>query len=311
MNERDVKSMPGAKVLPGGPGGGLDALSRWLIRRAAGQSPESLSKRLEEEWLADSAERPSAWSRLRFAIGCCWATRVIAREHAPSRLPLAASAVQGKLAILHAQFNLGFFSRRSSTLFLVASLHLGVFYALMSGLSYTQGSVPPSPLQNQTLKDPQPRDLPLPLPAPHFKSSKIEAPIPDFDLPRQPDVNRDVTTDMVSDTPPSPPPISAPPHVVKEVTGGPGTGFPNPDEFYPLIARHLEEQGIATVRVCVDPSGRLTSDPTTLQGTGSLRLDEGALKLARAGSGHYRATTEDGRPVSSCYPLRIRFQFKQ
>jgi TonB family protein len=72
----------------------------------------------------------------------------------------------------------------------------------------------------------------------------------------------------------------------------------------------MEEQGIATVRVCVDVNGRLTSDPTTLQSTGSSRLDEGALKLARAGSGHYRATTEDGRPVNSCYPFRIRFQLK-
>jgi TonB family protein len=72
----------------------------------------------------------------------------------------------------------------------------------------------------------------------------------------------------------------------------------------------LEEQGNVTVQVCVDGKGRLTSDPTTLQSAGSPRLDEGALKLARAGSGHYRATTEDGQPVNSCYPLRIRFELK-
>jgi len=64
------------------------------------------------------------------------------------------------------------------------------------------------------------------------------------------------------------------------------------------------------VNVCVDEHGRLTSDPTTVQGTGYTQLDEGALKLARAGSGHYRASTLDGRPVKSCYPLRIRFQLK-
>jgi len=34
-------------------------------------------------------------------------------------------------------------------------------------------------------------------------------------------------------------------------------------------------------------------------------------QLARAGSGHYRATTEDGQPVNSCYPLGIRFQLKK
>jgi len=92
--------------------------------------------------------------------------------------------------------------------------------------------------------------------------------------------------------------------------GGPGAGFPNPDDYYPALSRYKEEQGVATVQVCVDVAGRLTAGPTMLQSAGSTRLDEGALQLARAGSGHYRATTEDGRGVNSCYPLRIRFQIK-
>ena len=92
--------------------------------------------------------------------------------------------------------------------------------------------------------------------------------------------------------------------------GGPGSGFPNPDDYYPSIAKRLEEQGVATVRVCVAANGRLTSDPMTVQTSGSQRLDEGALQLAKAGSGHYRATTEDGRPVNSCYSFRVRFELK-
>jgi TonB family protein len=94
------------------------------------------------------------------------------------------------------------------------------------------------------------------------------------------------------------------------VQGGPGSGFPNPDDFYPSAARRLEEQGLAVVRVCVDANGRLTSDPTTIQGSGSDRLDAGALQLAKAGSGHYRASTEDGRPLNACFPLRVRFQLR-
>jgi hypothetical protein len=60
----------------------------------------------------------------------------------------------------------------------------------------------------------------------------------------------------------------------------------------------------------VDAKG-LTSEPTTVKGSGSARLDEGALKLARAGSGRYRATTEDGQPMNSCYPFGIRFQLRK
>jgi TonB family protein len=100
-------------------------------------------------------------------------------------------------------------------------------------------------------------------------------------------------------------------HVVQKVGGGPGAGFPETADFYPSVSIHLGEEGISTVRVCVDAKGRLTSEPTTVKGSGSARLDEGALKLARAGSGHYRATTEDGQPVDSCYPIGVRFQLKR
>ena len=87
-------------------------------------------------------------------------------------------------------------------------------------------------------------------------------------------------------------------------------GFPSAEDFYPPAAIRMGEKGSATVRACVDAKGRLISEPTIVESTGSPRLDEGALKLAKAGSGHYRATTEDGQPVNSCYPFRIRFELR-
>jgi TonB family protein len=208
----------------------------------------------------------------------------------------------------YVQHAFGNFSRRSSTLFLVVSLHAALFYGVLTTLSHIHGSVVPAPLQNRLLENPRPLPLPPSLPAPQLNRPPLQVPTSDFDVPREPDQSG-VVTDVIRDPPPPllPPPL---PHAVKQVQGGPGVGFPNPDDFYPALARRMEEQGIVTVKVCVDVNGRLTSDPTTLQGTGSARLDEGALKLARAGSGHYRATTEDGRPVNSCYPFRIRFQLK-
>jgi len=287
-----------------------DSVSHWLIHHAAFSAPESLSQRLEEEWLADLAARPSGASRLRFAIGCCWATRVIAHEHYASIVPVANHMLGVKPMIAYTQHNFGFLSRRTTALVLVACLHVAVFYAFMIGLSHTIGSVIPSPLENRVLQPPHMREMP-PLPIPtQLNHVKLEVQIPEVQIVQEPDAN-----DLVGQVPkqsvlPALPPPASPPHVVKQVQGGPSTGFPNPDDFYPVLARRMEEQGIATVQVCVDVNGRLISDPTTLQGTGSSRLDEGALKLARAGSGHYRATTEDGRPVNSCYPFRIRFQLK-
>jgi TonB family protein len=97
---------------------------------------------------------------------------------------------------------------------------------------------------------------------------------------------------------------------VSRIQGGPGAGFPSTDDFYPSVAIFRGEKGVATVKACVDGRGRLTADPTIVESTGFARLDESALKLAKAGSGHYRATTEDGQPVSACYPFRIRFDLR-
>jgi TonB family protein len=100
------------------------------------------------------------------------------------------------------------------------------------------------------------------------------------------------------------------PNSVSRVEGGPGIGFPSTRDFYPDASIRREEQGVATVRTCVDATGRLISEPTMIQSAGFRRLDEAAVRLATAGSGRYRASTEDGKPVESCYPLRIRFKLQ-
>jgi TonB family protein len=285
-------------------------IDRWLIRRAARSAPEPLSARLEEEWLADLAARSGALSRLRFAIGCCWATRIIAYEHEPSRAPVISSVVADKTLVPYTDPNHGFLSLRSSTFCLVVSLHALLLYGFITALSHTRGTATPDPLQTQDLKNPTPHELPLPLPAPHLKDLNIEVPLPDTHLTYEPDPSNDLTTQIAKEPSQPSPAQPVPAHVTKQVQGGPGAGFPNPDDYYPERSRLVDEQGIATVNVCVDAKGRLTSDPTTLQSAGSPRLDEAALKLARVGSGHYRASTEDGQPVASCYPFRIRFQLK-
>jgi TonB family protein len=289
-------------------GGGL---SYWLIHHAARSAPELLSQRLEEEWFADLAVRPSAASRLRFALGCCWATRVIAFEHSMSTAQIVTPGIEAKAMIAYAHHNLGLFSRRTTTFGLVACLHIAVFYAFMLGLSNPIIKVNTPPLQNRELQRTHPRDMP-PLPPPNLNPVKLDLPKLDPNVTIIADEDPEVIRAAGPQVLPSAHGSEqiSPPHVAKQVQGGPGAGFPNPDDYYPPLAKRLEEQGVATVRVCVDANGRLTSDPTTFEGTGSARLDEGALKLARAGSGHYRATTEDGRPVNSCYPFRIRFQIK-
>lgn len=282
------------------------AISRALVRCAARQAPPGLAQRLEEEWLADLTARQSALGRLRFGLGCCWATRVIAREFGVAAAASAGSASGQQLLVAAGGYDFSRLSRRTVALIAILCLHAGIFYLYLNGFTPSRvvdridlihGSVI---TRNRRLD--QPRLLPVPTLAP------INDSVPDR-IPRLPAQPPAIT---VTHSPPSGKPLVQypPPKPVNVIMGGPAAGFPNTEDYYPSAARRLGESGSAAVRVCVDPNGRLTAAPTIVRSSGLARIDQGALRLATAGSGHYRPTMENGRPVSACYPFLIRFQLE-
>ncbi|HXA36709.1 MAG TPA: energy transducer TonB [Steroidobacteraceae bacterium] len=285
----------------------VERTAQRLIHRSARRAPDALSERLEEEWLADLAEQHGAIRRLRFAIGCCWATIIIAREHAVAALPATSSPTGHAQFIRYPQDDFPFFTGRTITFVLVASLHVAVLYGLAMGLGPKFTKVIAGPFAIRVIEPPPRTTLPPP-PPPLVARTRIELPLQEPMPPIESD-----PTDAVETTPREPPRAVLPPSAptaVNRVQGGPGIGFPSTNDFYPDASIRLGERGVATVRACVDPKGRLISEPTITESTGSTRLDEGALRLAKAGSGHYRATMEDGQPVNSCYSFRIRFELR-
>jgi hypothetical protein len=128
-----------------------DGVTHWLIHHAARRAPESLSSRLEEEWLADSESRSSALSRLRLAAGCWWASMVIVNEYPRGRVPAASPAAAARGFIAPADQNFGYFSLRSGTLFLIVGIHAALFCGLITTLSHTRGFVTPTNLQSHVL----------------------------------------------------------------------------------------------------------------------------------------------------------------
>jgi TonB family protein len=292
----------------------ISSVTHWLIHQAAHRTPESLSSRLEEEWLADLESRSAPLSRLRFAAGCCWSSLVIVNEY--SRNPVAATspAAAARGFVILADRNFGYFSLRSATLFVIAGLHAALFFGLVTTLSHTRGTLAPPNLQNHDVT-PLPREkVPVTPPGTEFKDWTIYLPKLVVDTLPKIDFDNDAVPD-VTETPreaiSEPGPSEKLTHVVRQLAGGPGVGFPETADFYPSPSIRLGEEGMSIVQVCVDRKGRLSSEPSTVKGSGSARLDEAALKLARAGSGHYRATTEDGQPVNSCYAFGVRFQLRK
>ncbi len=64
--------------------------------------------------------------------------------------------------------------------------------------------------------------------------------------------------------------------------------------------------GGAEVRVCADETGKLTQDPVITRSSGDARLDEAALRIARAGAPYYRPAGASA--VTGCAQLAIKFE---
>jgi TonB family protein len=280
----------------------LDRFSIALIEHAARKAPPALAQRLHEEWLADLAGRSGHLSRLRLALGCRWAANIIARECGIAGI----AAVGSGKTVAYAPQAPEFLSRRTVALLLIACLHLTLIYLLVIGMEHKAVNAPPPPIMSNFENEPATHQPPPPPAAPTFAPAKFD--------PVEPQIPLDVPAEGNAITGPLPerphdPGTAAPPQIDR-VMGGPGKGFPNTADYYPDSARRLGEKGVSSVQVCVDAEGRLTSAPSIVHSSGNSRLDTGALALAQAGSGHYRPTLENGRAVSSCFPFRIRFEFR-
>lgn len=198
-------------------------------------------------------------------------------------------------------------TRRGAVLVAIIALHAFIAWALATGLARRAIEVLAPPIQTTIVEETKKEEAPPPPPPPQFERPPVELPPPDVTINMP--VEESSTAIRVTNTPV----VRAPPVAVasRPATGvGFGKGFPNSDEYYPDASRRLEEQGIVTVHVCVGPDGKITEDPTVAKSSGSARLDGGAVKLAKAGSGRYIAGTEDGKPVTKCINYNVKFQLR-
>ena len=204
-----------------------------------------------------------------------------------------------------------FFTRRTAVLFVIIALHVFIAWALATGLARRAIELVAPPLQTEVVEEVQKKDEPPPPPPPQMERPPVEIPPPDvaIEVPQETQTTAivDVTDKPV---PKAPPPQPAPVAKKVQVAPRPGKGFPSSEDYYPPASKRLGEEGSANIHVCVGPNGKLTEDPTLAQTSGSARLDDGALKLAKAASGHYQAGTEDGQPSTMCTVFKIKFELR-
>lgn len=198
-------------------------------------------------------------------------------------------------------------TRRGAVLVAIIALHVFIAWALATGLARRAIEVLAPPIQTTIVQEVKPKDLPPPPPPPKFERPPVEVPPPEVNINVPVESNTTAISNVTTKHTAAPPP---PARAVNRRPGGPGSNFPNTEDFYPAASRRLEEQGTTVVHVCVGANGRLTGDPTVEKTSGSSRLDEGALRLAKAGSGRYKPSTEDGKPIDSCFAFGIKFQMR-
>jgi periplasmic protein TonB len=207
----------------------------------------------------------------------------------------------------HIEQDSQFFTRRGVVVGAILLLHLFILWALVTGLASRAIEALAPPVQAVF----QPEDVkntpPPPPPPPTFERPPVEIPPTDTIV----EVPQAVATTAISNTTTHPVAAAAVAKAVARTPAGTGKNFPPSDEYYPPASQRLEEQGVAVVNICVGPDNRLTA-PTSIEKTsGFPRLDEAALKYTNAASGKYKAATEDGKPIPSCFKLAIRFQLKK
>jgi protein TonB len=199
---------------------------------------------------------------------------------------------------------------RQMVMAVIIGLHALVIAALMAI------RVMPDPRQLldigpiDTLPDPPPRIVDTkPRIEPDTRPFESGVPIPDGPTPQFP-VDEHIITPVPDPGPIGPPvePLTTGSNTVAEIASTPlkFATVRSPDEFYPAESVPLQEKGVAIVRVCVGPTGRLDGGPTIQSSSGSPRLDRAAVTWAREAL-RFTPATRGGSPVGACKGFRVNF----
>jgi periplasmic protein TonB len=204
-------------------------------------------------------------------------------------------------------------TRRIGPLGTIILLHLGLFWALQSGLArQAVEALPKEIVATFITSEPAPKPQPAaPKTVPVVKKA-VTPPTPAVPVVNNTPSEKAIT---VPSAPPAPAPAEpsapavaaaapAPSAAPKTITSGiEYLQAPRPE--YPPIARRMGEEGKAVLRVLVNDKGR--PERVDLQQTsGSARLDEAARQAVLRAV--FKPFIEDGKAVSAYAIVPIRFQ---
>ncbi|HEV2441235.1 MAG TPA: TonB family protein [Steroidobacteraceae bacterium] len=197
-----------------------------------------------------------------------------------------------------------FLTRRTAVLAAIIGLHIAIIWVLATGLATRAIQMVAPPIQTSIVQQTKQTVKPPPPPPPQLQRQEVEVPPPvvNISIPAAEQTHAITVVKRVVRAAPAPAPERITP--LRAIANG----FPPTDDYYPDASRRLGEQGTALVKLCIGAGGHVIGDPAIQRSSGSSRLDQAAIRYAKATSGHFEPETRNGSPVTVCTALPIKFQ---
>lgn len=195
----------------------------------------------------------------------------------------------------------------------VVLLHIGLIYALISGLATKAVHVITEPLKTEIIEEiaPPPEDTPPPPPPPKF-----DTPPPPFIPPPEINIARPPPpATAISQTTAERPPVVQPPTRPAPPPPPPTGGKLDVKSLqknraeYPSQSIRLEEAGTTVMRLYCNADGRI-SDASIEKSSGFERLDNAWMKEAKRGRWKCDPPTVDGKPQGAWLPSMVPLTFR-
>ncbi|HVS76159.1 MAG TPA: TonB family protein [Steroidobacteraceae bacterium] len=195
-------------------------------------------------------------------------------------------------------------TRRTIVLFAIIALHIFLAWVLATGLASRAIEMVAPPIKTTIVQQTKTQLKPPPPPPPQLQRQQVEVPPPvvNINIPQAAQTHAITVQKQVVKAAPPPAPVHVTP--LRAIS----RGFPPTDDYYPDASRRLGEQGTALVKLCIGAGGRVVGEPSIQRSSGSSRLDNAAIRYAKATSGHFEPETRNGQAVTVCTALPIKFQ---
>jgi protein TonB len=191
---------------------------------------------------------------------------------------------------------------------LVVLLHVGVIYALVTGLAHRVVDVVHAPIETKIIDEVREERPPPPPPPPEFTPPlPAFVPPPEIHVEPPPPPKSTAITVVTPEKPLAPPPPPVP--VAEAVRIMPKIDAKRSREpEYPATSRRLGEQGSLVLQVLVDTDGRVL-DTKLVQGSGFERLDQAALDGVKTDY-RFLPGTLDGKPQQMWYTFKFTWKLR-